>query len=268
MLGLSGSFEAGAGAQRTRDRERVARLTAFFCAVIQRRADRKAAAYWQKHVDVMRLRPASPRNALRCAPSMNRSHTERHLQLTKSLEANPFVVVEGSDYVFNSGTADLGEMAKRLPPDVASFYSQVEKIQLRWAYDDDAIEVDYIDSDVDFVEGEFNLVQRGKFIRSLTKGVSLDGYGLDLEDGLKGALFPIDVLDGEYSVCVHLGHPDEMYFLDLDESEVHRLPVDFSTYLTRGYGSRFFYGWQKAIFLESAAHRQRLDHYSKQLFPS
>src|SRR5213076_2412972 len=105
------------------------------------------------------------------------------------------------------------------------------------------------------------------------KGAALlDPYDIFSESERNDLLhyYPFDYLANEFAVCFKNNRTKEpleqLYIVDYsDKGVIIPLHTDAETYLMHGYNYKFFYGWQKAHFLNDVKLKHRVDHYLKEL---
>lgn len=187
----------------------------------------------------------------------------------------PLIRIVKSDIVYFEGISTgvesplfnkLGDVARRV-------YQLIEFMNCKWMINDEQSTVNYIDKEMDIVGGEVNILGLSQMENGVNgkKGADLlDPYNLFDETEKSDLIhyYPFDYLESEFAVCFK-GEEflDELYFIDYsDKGVIIPLHTDGETYLMQGFNYKFFYGWQKAHFLNDAKLKHKIDHYLKELF--
>lgn len=193
---------------------------------------------------------------------MKGKYLKQHRNFMENLSSNRAIIVQRDNYTL--ADAKL-EMTQNFPREMVNFYNEFESVSLAWKANPEW-SIDYLDEELDFVEGEFNLVERSQFYKGINALELQKNYGLKINEEQAQWLHPFDELLHEYIVCIDKNNHERLFFLDLDQNQIHEISIDFPTYLSLGYRNYFFYGWQKAILLHSTNHIKKLKHYLHQLF--
>lgn len=189
---------------------------------------------------------------------------KRHRDFVTSLENNEKILLVNEQFSVNeqSSTSLISKLG--FPQVVVDFYAQISQCKLIWNHNS-KIDIEFLDQEIDFVDGEFNLSSERDFINGIDRMYLEDEYYVNL-DLYSDDLHPFESIEDEYITCLVKGS-NQLVYIDLGESEVYDLSVDLETYLDIGYQCYFFYGWQKAVFLRSKLDSDRLVHYLSQLIP-
>ncbi len=197
---------------------------------------------------------------------MKEKYTNRHLNFVAALTSNNKISIKKNNYVINPALNTVkANVPLNLDPEILEFYNEIQDTQISWRYNEDAVKLNFLDEERDFVEGEFNQVDKAIFLQGIDSLWLRENFGMELNREFVGTLFPFEELHEEFMCCINIEAPDQLVFLDFDEGDQHCIPVNFRTYLEYGYANYFFYGWQKAIFLESKFHLKQLNHYLSQI---
>jgi hypothetical protein len=136
--------------------------------------------------------------------------------------------------------------------------------------------INYLDKEIDLVFGQMNIVTIS-FLNVIYNQKSILDY-LDPnkimnnndKDNLHNYI-PFDYLDGELAVCYKMKtdsiDSDHLFLIDFSETgTITSIDVGIYEYLSLGIENYFFYGWQKAVFLNDLKKREVVDFYCNQLF--
>lgn len=190
----------------------------------------------------------------------------QHNEFLDSLSNNPGILIENNSIEIAVGMNKPHKNGNGWSAPVLRIYQSIKSLKILWRYNPDGINLEFLDKEKDFVEGEFKLVDYDKYIEAIQPDWLMEEFNLRLDKKFR-VLYPVEELNGEYIVCINSQNFNELVYLDLDNSTVSVIQADFETYLKCGYRHNFFYGWQKALFLDSKHFSRILNHYLPQLFP-
>lgn len=161
----------------------------------------------------------------------------------------------------------------KFPQTIKDFYSRIEIMNCKWKLSDENNSIDYLDKEIDLVFGEMNIVTMS-FLNEIFIQKSILDYldpnkifdTNDLHDYI-----PFDYLDGELAVCYKMKtndiDSDNLFLIDFGETgTINAMNVGIYEYLSIGIENYFFYGWQKAAFLNNLKKREVIAFYGNQLF--
>ncbi len=162
-----------------------------------------------------------------------------------------------------------------LPASILELYASIELMNCKWVLKPDLEDFHYLDEDLDIITGELHLPSLKELDEKKDPKIYLaylDPYELlrsthPQEDFL--SYIPLDYLSSNLAVCYKAGpeNQGDLFLLDFSESgSITPLPGDLHHYLKTGFAHYFFYGWQKAAFLDDSVFQKTIDFYIPQLF--
>jgi hypothetical protein len=159
-----------------------------------------------------------------------------------------------------------------LTPALIAFHSEIEEVYTKWILRDQNLPFEYLDKDLDFVMGSFSIVTLNELanIKSDADFLTyIDPYSMfDDSDRISLLNFiPFHYEEGDYCVCAKKDSTNLFYVDFSDEGKIFDLQVDIKTYLEVGMEHYFFYGWQKAAFLNNEKLQKSIAYYLPRLFP-
>ncbi|MBR9998841.1 MAG: hypothetical protein KFF73_07720 [Cyclobacteriaceae bacterium] len=195
-------------------------------------------------------------------------YIKKHENFIESLKLMDQIKIMKNEYILHDSTHKSDSTLKQVfPKGIIQFYHQFKSLHISWKYNFESRKINFLDEQMDFIEGEFNLLDKERFLEGINGKALENDFDMLVNSMLRRELFPFEELPNEYLVCINRKTPDQIVFIDLDESKYFEIRIDFESYMNCGYKCYFFYGWQKAIFLSSASHLNRLKHYLGQLIP-
>jgi len=172
--------------------------------------------------------------------------------------------------------SDSNDLEWNFPETIKDFYSRIEIMNCKWKLSDENNPINYLDKERDLVFGEMNIVAIS-FLKEIYTQKSILDYldpnkilNTNDKDNLH-TYIPFDYLDGDLVVCYKIKtdslDSDHLFLIDFSETGTIT-PIDkgIYEYLSLGIENYFFYGWQKAVFLNDLKNREVIDFYCNQLF--
>lgn len=172
--------------------------------------------------------------------------------------------------------SDSDNLEWNLPETIKDFYARIETINCKWKLSDENNSIDYLDKEIDFVFGEMNIVAIS-FLNEIYTQKSILDYldpnkilNTNDKDNLHNYI-PFDYLDGELAVCYKMKtdsiDSDLLFLIDFSETgTITPIKIGIYEYLSVGIENYFFYGWQKAVFLNNLKNKEVIAFYCNQLF--
>lgn len=172
--------------------------------------------------------------------------------------------------------SDSNDLEWNLPETIKDFYSRIEIMNCKWKLSDENNSINYLDKERDLVFGEMNIVAIS-FLKEIYTQKSILDYldpnkilNTNDKDNLH-TYIPFDYLDGELAVCYKMKtdslDSDPLFLIDFSETgTITSIDIGIYEYLSLGIENYFFYGWQKAVFLNDLKNKEVIDFYCNQLF--
>ena len=190
---------------------------------------------------------------------------------------NPHIKVISSDmrYQSNSELKEGNSFFKDLHSKIREFYAETEYANCKWTLVESDTTINYRDKDLDIVGGEFQIPsllqlktwkEEGEIEKILNP---FSAFPENVKKELTNYM-PFDIVKSEFAVCLkkdNAGIADELHLVDYsDKIVIIPLRIGTEEYLRQGFSCSFFYGWQKAFFLNDQSTKEKIEFYLKQLF--
>ncbi|WP_149304096.1 hypothetical protein [Pareuzebyella sediminis] len=196
---------------------------------------------------------------------MKESYSGKHEAFIDQLMNNKFILIKYHHFIVQK---TKNPIKLNLDPEIIKFYEEIESLKIAWTCNLNNIELHFLDEELDFVEGEFNVLDKTALLNGLDEAMLENEFCLKISPKYAGKLFPFEEIKDEFVICVNIENRNEVIYLDLVAGEQFNIPIGFKEYLKCGYENYFFYGWQKGVLLKSNVHLKRLQHYLPQIIPN
>ncbi|WP_343696922.1 hypothetical protein [Flavobacterium sp.] len=193
------------------------------------------------------------------------------ISFVNELNKPPIRIIKSDIKYGNYSISD--NVTSNFPETIKDFYSRIEIMNCKWQLSDKNNSIDYLDKEIDLVFGEVNIAAIS-FLTEIYNQKSILDY-LDpnkiMENNKLVDYIPFDYLEGELAVCYKIKtdnvDSDNLFLIDFSETgTIIPINVGIYEYLSVGIENYFFYGWQKAAFLNNLKNKEVIDFYCNQLF--
>ena len=99
---------------------------------------------------------------------MKRTYSIKHFNFLDALGLNKNIRIKKNNYLINPKKDQINQLMQlNLNLEILEFYNQIQDIKISWKYNGDSINLNYLDKELDFVEGEFNQVALATFLKGI-----------------------------------------------------------------------------------------------------